>query len=152
MAESVLVTGLGHLQSDPQLIYGLGLTYTLQGNMLKAHQTFEDGLKLVESKLRANPRIGADYADAALFRARLGNKKQAINALLQSTRLDSEGEDILMKAARTYAILGKKPEMLEWFKHAKSLNVEFDAAYLSTALDFEKYRTDADLLSIARQE
>ncbi len=32
------------------------------------------------------------------------------------------------------------------------MNPEYDAAYLSTALDFEQYREDPDLLLFARQQ
>ncbi len=48
------------------------------------------------------------------------------------------------------AIFNQKEEMLKWFKKAKSLASDFDEAWLRTALDFENYRKDEDLIRLAR--
>lgn len=70
---------------------------------------------------------------------------------MNAVKHDSTNEETIMKVARGYAVLGLKNEMLMWFKRVKAMNPEYDAAYLRTAIDFEKYRSDPDLLIIARQ-
>lgn len=124
----------------------------LGGKTSAARRAFQDGLQLVESKLRKNPLVGENHAFVGLFQARLGNQEKAIAAAYEAFRLDSTNDEVVMKIARIYAILGKKEKMLEWFIRAKAMNPEFDVAYVNTVMDFERYRSDRDLLLIARQE
>ena len=70
---------------------------------------------------------------------------------MNAVKLDSTNEEIIMKIARGYAVMGLRNDMLSWFKRVRAMNPEYDAAYLRTAIDFEKYRSDTDLLMIARQ-
>ena len=107
---------------------------------------------MVQRKLRKNPKAGNTHAFEGLFQARLGNHSAARACAAKAFVLDSTNSDVVIKVARIYAVLRAKDEMLEAFTHAKAMDPEYDAAYLATALDFERYRNDPNLLSIARQE
>jgi hypothetical protein len=107
-------------------------------------------MKLFAAKIKKDPQVSDYHAWHGLFLARLGDPK-ATRSFAQAVKLDSTNEEIIMSVTRGYAILGMKTEMLQWFKRSKAMNPEYDAAYLRTALDFEKYRSDPDLLIIARQ-
>ena len=150
-AESVMTVGMKYLQDNPNIFYCLGVTYLLGNKQSDARKILNDGLNLVEGKIKNNPGNGDQYAFAGLFNARLGKKNAALQAIEKAIQLDSTNEEIIMKVTRAYAVLGQKSEMLNWYKRARTMNPEYDAAYLRTAMDFEKYRNDPDLLSIARQ-
>ncbi|MBI5476249.1 MAG: protein kinase [Ignavibacteriales bacterium] len=150
-AESLMSQGVFLFQDDYNIFYGLGVANLLNNKKFEASKTFNDGLNIVESEIKKNPRNGDLYAIAGLFNARLANKSAALLAINKAVKLDSTNEEVIMKVTRAYAVLGQKSEVLEWYKRAKSMNPEYDAAYLRTAMDFEKYRNDPDLLSIARQ-
>ncbi|MBI4811228.1 MAG: protein kinase [Ignavibacteriales bacterium] len=150
-AESVMTDAMKYLQDDHNIFYCLGVTYLLGNKQTNARKTFSDGLNFVEGKIKINPGNGDQYAFAGLFNARLGNKSAALKAIEKAAQLDSTNEEVIMKVTRAYAVIGQKSEMLKWFKRVKSMNPEYDAAYLRTAMDFEKYRNDPDLLSAARE-
>jgi tetratricopeptide (TPR) repeat protein len=150
-AESVMTVGMKYLQDNPNIFYCLGVTYLLGNKQSDARKILNDGLNLVEGKIKKNPGNGDQYAFAGLFNARLGNKNAALKAIEKAVQLDSTNEEVIMKVTRAYAVLGQKSEILKWFKRARAMNSEYDPAYLRTAMDFEKYRNDPDLLSIARQ-
>jgi len=152
LAESVITAGLSYIQSQPELYYDLGLVYAFKGKQSGALRAFQDGLKLIEESLAKDPGVADNHALAGLFSARLGNVSRAIAEASEAAGLDSTNEDVVIKVARIYAALGKKDQMLAWYRRAKSMNPEYDAAYLKTAMDFENYRKDPDLLLVARQE
>ena len=87
-----------------------------------------------------------------LFFARLGKAQEALQSISLAVKLDSLNEEVILDASRICAILGKKEQMLTWFEKARNMNPEYDAAFIATAIDFEKYRQDSDLLLAARQE
>ncbi|MDI6767181.1 MAG: protein kinase [Bacteroidota bacterium] len=150
-AESILTVGLSYRQDNYQLLYGFGVAYTLFNIQTNARRFFQEGLNIILEKINKNPKVGDLQACAGLFSARLGNAEAAVQYLSTAIQLDSTNEEILMKVTRIYAVLGQKENMLNWFKRARAMNPEYDPAYLRTAMDFEKYRNDPDLLSIARQ-
>jgi tetratricopeptide (TPR) repeat protein len=151
-AESVLEGGLKHLPGDYVLLYDLGLAYALAGNHAKASERFREGLGTVEEKLTKNPKAGDLHVYAGLLCARLGRVKEALAGAETASRVDSTDEDVAMKITRVYAVLGRKEEMLGWFRRTKSMNPEYDLPFLATAMDFERYRKDPDLLAIAGGE
>jgi serine/threonine protein kinase/tetratricopeptide (TPR) repeat protein len=150
-AESVLTAGMKNLQSDPEFLYVLGVTYRLGGKKSEATQIFQEGLGLIESKISKNPGVGDNSALTGLFQARLGNTSKALALAAEAIRLDSTNEEVLMKVTRLYSVLGNKEKMLKLFARTKAMNPEYDLAYLVTAMDFENYRNDINLLAIARQ-
>ncbi|HZY10145.1 MAG TPA: tetratricopeptide repeat protein [Bacteroidota bacterium] len=151
LAESVLTQGINLMPNNLELIYLLGVTLTITGKKEDARRTLDEGSRLVEDKIKKNPLVGSNYALAGLFHARLGNKDKAISSALEAFKYDSTDNEVIMKIARVYALLAKKDGMIEFYRKAKAMNPEYDLAYLSTALDFEKYRNDPDLLFVARQ-
>lgn len=152
VAESVLTSGSLMLSGDHRIAYSLGVTYALRGKASEARRELQNGLRLLDGKIRKNPSIGEYHADAALFHARLGDNPAALAATTRAMQLDSTNSDVVIKIARTFAILGKKEKVLEFFQRAKLMNPEYDAAYLATATDFERFRKNPDLQLIARQE
>ncbi len=152
VAESVLLVGQRHLPNQPQIFYDLGVSYALEKKSAQARRAFLEGARLVEVNLRKEPTVGDHQAYAGLFEARLGNPAAAVRHAQEAVRLDSTNEEVILKATRVFAVLGRKERMLELFKMVRRMNPEYDAAYLSTALDFERYREDPDLLLLARQQ
>ncbi len=151
-AESIVASGVRVIQGEHALRYLLGVAYELHGKKPLANAAFHDGLQLVEETISKNPDVGDNTAYAALFHARLGHTSKALSLASEAAKLGSTDEEVAMKIARVFAVLAKKDSMLQWYKRAKAMNPEYDAAYLTTAMDFEKYRQDRDLLTIARQE
>ncbi len=152
LAESVLTSGIRLMQNNHMVLYDLGLTYFIGERYKAAEQTFREGLQLVERKILKNPSVSDNFAYQGLFHARLGNAADAVTSAAQALKLDSTNNEILIKVARIYAALGNKEKMLTWFQRAKAMSAEYDAAYLATAIDFEKFRNDPDLLLMAKQE
>ena len=87
---------------------------------------------------------------AGLFSARLGYGEKALSYGQYAFAKDSSEESVI-DLAKIYCILGKKGETLEWFSRARKMNSEYDPAYLAITLDFEKFKNDDDLLSVARK-
>ncbi len=152
VAESLIGGGLHDLEGEHEFLYLLGVVHRLSGKRAEAARIFRDGLKLVQEKIAMNPGVADDVAFAGLFQARLGNVAYAISLAAGAARLDSSDEEVIMKITRMYGVLGMKEQMLGWFRRAKQMNPEYDAAYVATAMDFEKFRNDPDLLALARQE
>ncbi len=152
MAESIMISGMKYLQTEYEMLYLLGVAYALSGKHSAAARVFQEGLKLIEEKLSRNQDAGDENAYAALFHARLRQAPKAVAFASEAAKLGSTNEDVVLKIARVYAVLGLKEKMVEWFKRARGMNPEYDAAYLTTAMDFENYRQDPDLLAVARQE
>lgn len=149
-AESLLTAGLRQIPGDYKMFYYLGLISLFEGKPSAANRFLNEGLQLSGSKLMEDKTNGDLLTDVALFQARLGQVNFASENLMKAIRLDPS-EDIAIKISRTYAVLKKKKEMLDWFHRAKAMNPEYDAAYLRTALDFENYRSDPDLLLVTEQ-
>ena len=151
-AESILIKGTTYLQGKYEMHYLLGIALSFDGKGIAAREKFQDGLALLDRKIKKNPKVGIMYAQKGLFLARLGRGPEAIQTAELAIKLDSMNSDIALNISRIYAILEKKGKMLEWFDKARSMSPEFDAAFIATAIDFEKYRKDPDLLLVARQE
>ena len=131
----------------------LGLTYQLWNRNEDARRVFGNGLALVERNVTVQKDRAGSYALKALFLARTGKARESVRATIEAFRRDSTNYEIAFKIARVYAALGDRENMLTWFKRAKAVNpAEYDVAFVATALDFEKYRKDQELLSIAAQE
>ena len=151
-AESVLLSGIGYLQASHELLYALGVTYAKEGKQSDANRSYQAGLTLLEVRLRKNSLFALNHAFAGLFCARLGKAGQAESEAQQAIRIDSSDDEVVIRVARIYALLKNKDKMLYWFGRAKSMNPEYDAPYVATDMDFDFYRTDPDLLLVARQE
>ncbi len=150
--ESLLSSAMALIPGDHQIMYDLGVAYILGGKAKDGLKLLREGLQLVQQRIKKNPGAADHHAFEGLYNARLGEAGAAVKSVSEALQRDSSNEEILMKAARVFSITGKKPQMLEMFRRAKAANPEYNASYLATALDFERYRTDADLLLIARGE
>ncbi len=152
-AESTLSKAMKErFRANHDFLYRLGLTYYLRGEGMKAQQAFTDGLQSVQMTMQGQEKLAGNYATAGLFHARLGNIQMAIGNASKAIKLDSTDHEVVMKAARIYAVLGRPEQMAYYFKRAKEMNSEYDPAFLATSPDFEDYRSDSYLLAIARQK
>lgn len=150
-AESILQSGIRTLQSAPELFYALGVTYQRWNKRTAAITTLSEGLQLLQSKMRKEGESAEHAAEQGLFEARLGHSIAALASAEKAFSLDSTDDEVLIRIAGVHSILGNKRKMLEMFGRAKERSSEYDAAFLSTALNFERYRSDPDLLVLARQ-
>ena len=151
-AESTIRSGLRYFQDRHELLYDLGIVYSLQNRKSEAQSMFSDGLLLLKSKIQRNPSVSQNLIDRGLFHARHGESSEAIASANQAFRIDSLNNEILIKISGLYAVLGMKEKMVEWFKRAHTLNSEYDIPFLTTAIDFSRFKNDPDLQSIARQQ
>ena len=150
-ADSILQSGIRAIQSSPELFYTLGVTFQLSNKRTEAVTTLSEGLQLLQSKMRMEGESAEDMAEQGLFEARLRNVANASASVEKAFSMDSTDDEVLIRIAGVHSILGNKRKMLDMFKRAKERSPEYDAAYLSTALNFERYRSDPDLLVLARQ-
>jgi len=149
-AESVFTAGVQKAMSVLRLKYDLGVAVAQQGEYDRALEIWSEAMKRVRKEIdQPHPRA-EDVSYAALLSARLKNETLAFEFIRRAIELDSSDSEVLFNAARVYAVLGKKNQMLEMFRKARSKNPEYDAAYLATAVDFEKFRDDPELLALAR--
>ena len=150
-ADSILQSGIRAIQSSPELFYTLGVTFQLSNKRTEAVTTLSEGLQLLQSKMRTEGESAEDMAEQGLFEARLRKVANASASVEKAFSMDSTDDEVLIRIAGVHSILGNKRKMLDMFKRAKERSPEYDAAYLSTALNFERYRSDPDLLVLARQ-
>ncbi|MBI3194796.1 MAG: tetratricopeptide repeat protein, partial [Ignavibacteriae bacterium] len=151
-AESLITSGMKVLQSSHELFYFLGLSYEHSGKNSEAQQTYKQGLRMVNLKREKNPNIPEYHMYASLFSAKLHSRTEAVNSAQRAIELDSTNSYTILNRAKVAALLGEMQEMLSWYEKARTLNSDFDEAYLATAIEFEQYRNDADLLLIARMK
>jgi hypothetical protein len=55
----------------------------------------------------------------------------------------------MVRVAGIYALLSQREKMLDAYARAYASNPELDVQYLRTAIDFEHYRQDPELLTVA---
>jgi tetratricopeptide (TPR) repeat protein len=146
-----MISGIHLEPSNFRFRYPLGIALFHEGKKKEAIGAWNEGLQkaLVESE--RNPNLSEHKLSISLFNARLGNTNEALWRGKQAFALDSTNSDIVIGLAHLYAVLEQKNDMLYWFNRAKTMAPDFDEAYLRTALDFEQYRNDSELLTIAKK-
>jgi serine/threonine protein kinase/tetratricopeptide (TPR) repeat protein len=150
-ADAVLNSNSQYIENEPAIDYLKGIIDGRAGRERAAKKHYEAGLKTVMERISRNPGEAEYRASAGLFSAHLGNAKEAVRWASSAWSIDTS-EAITMEITRVYAILGRKAEVVEWYKRARAKNPEYDLAFLATELDLDKFRMDPDLLAIARQE
>lgn len=148
-AETVLNPCLQYEPNNYRLTYMLGIAESRLGRRDSALKIWKMGVGLAEAGTVKNPNVSEHFLYVALFSARLGYVDSAIIHAKRAVVIDSSAENV-MGMARIYAISGRKQEMIDWFKRARAMDPEYDASFLATDIDFEKYRSDPDLLLAAR--
>ncbi len=151
-AESVFTAGIRQVRENNRLLYDLGVAHHLQGTEAAAKAAWQQGLQAVKSELQREPSSPKHLPYAALFSARLKKEKGALSFMRGAISRDSTDSELIFSAARVYAVLGKKKEMLGMFRKARSMNPDYDVSYLKTAIDFENYRDDPALLAVLREQ
>ena len=148
-AESTLTACLQYEPNDYRMIYLLGLAKNREGEGTSANAIWKNGMRLADAGSVSNPNVSEHYLYVALFSARLGLADSALLHCKSAVAMDSSADNV-MGMARIYAILGKKQEMIDWFKRARTMSAEFDTQFLATEIDFETFRSDPDLILAAR--
>jgi len=149
-AESLLTQRLTAAPNEDELIYRIGFVYAKLGKPALSRAKFIEGSTLLEDRMRKNKTSAMYRASYGLFQARLNDVKKAVEFGEQAIRIDSS-EEVTLALAKIYAAVGMKDRMIAAFRAAKEKNVEYDAEYLHSAFDFDRYKSDPDLLAIARQ-
>jgi serine/threonine-protein kinase len=150
-AEYVATAGLRTNPGDHSLIYFRGLSTLFANRRDDARKILDEGYRLVAQRLAIDSGSVDLVVYSGLFAARLGNTREAQAAAELAAKLDSTHENSAMNIARIYAAAGLKSPAIKWFSRARAMNPEYDEAYLRTAIDFERLRTDPDLLLAARR-
>lgn len=150
-AESVLTAGRRHTSGDYRILYALGVAYSRLGNQFEADRVWREGLGTAQSNWEQQP-SSEPLSYIALMNARLRSEKSALKAVQLALQHDSTDSEVVFNTARVYAILGKRKEMLFFYKKARLMNPEYDLDYLTTALDFENFRNDTELRAIAQKK
>ncbi|MBI3189343.1 MAG: hypothetical protein HYZ33_01715 [Ignavibacteriales bacterium] len=152
LTESLAINAMKYLPSNQELFYFLGLAREHSGKNSDAQNTFKQGLRMTQFKLQKNELVADYHMYASLFSAKMHLRTDAILSAQKALELDSTNSYAVLNRAKVAAILGEKEDMLSWYEKARTLNSDFDAAYLATAIEFEQYRNDADLLLVARMK
>jgi class 3 adenylate cyclase/TolB-like protein/cytochrome c-type biogenesis protein CcmH/NrfG len=150
-AEILLSEGL---QLDPfnyHFLYILGIAQFYNSKTLDASNSWKKGIALAKNDVKRNAQLGEPKIYVALFGARLQRKEESLAFAQQCFQEDSLNSDVYLGLSRVYAIMGERKQMVSWFQRATEKNQEFDEAFIKTSLDFEKFRNDAELLSLAQK-
>ncbi len=81
-----------------------------------------EAIRLTESVLEVNPKDATVLSDRAVYRAKLGQYKQALDDITRSRKLAPEDSNVTYKAAIVYALAGRTDEALGMIQKALQLN------------------------------
>jgi tetratricopeptide (TPR) repeat protein len=95
----------------------LGIAYRHEGQTAKSAAALEEAIKLVDSELLVNPKRADLYSFAAYYRA-LAGKKDVEDLLARALALGSDDNDILIRVAGAYALIGKEDRAAEFVRKA----------------------------------
>jgi class 3 adenylate cyclase/tetratricopeptide (TPR) repeat protein len=149
-AKRKLIESLKLNPSDYDLLYTLGIAYSQAGQRDSAAKVWRSGLAVAENNIRTDSGLADHYTYAGLFAARLGMGALAMNYGHTAVVKDSS-EDNVLNLSKIFAIMGAKNDMIIWFSRARAMDSEYGETFLRVDLDFEKYKTDPDLLLAARK-
>jgi adenylate cyclase len=145
-AESVFTSGVATIGESYQLLYDLGVSVSRRGGDGRARGIWRKALAYTLRLIGNEPSSAMHQIYAGLLSARLAKRSAALGYVRDAIQTDSTDNEVLIGAARVYAVLGMKNELVSAFRKARAMNAEYDASYLTTALDFEEYRRDPELV------
>jgi tetratricopeptide (TPR) repeat protein len=90
----------------------LGICYRRLGQTQEAARAYEAGLKAADEAKSMNPRYGRHRANAAFFRAVLGERALAESEIAQAMTLSVDGTEVRAAAVATYEALGEREATL----------------------------------------
>ncbi|HLX11377.1 MAG TPA: tetratricopeptide repeat protein, partial [Bacteroidota bacterium] len=150
-AETILKTGLQHDSTNYALLDLYGTAKNRNGDHSSAVAVWKSALTLSAGRAAVNPNVSLHFLYCGIFNARLGQADSAVYYGGLAWKKDPSSDNAI-GAALIYSILDKKSDLIEWFAKAKSMDPEYDASYLAIQLDFDKYKSDSDLLAAANSK
>lgn len=88
------------------------------GEAHKAAQAYAQAILLTEDDLRVNPRSAETLAHLALYRAKTGQRVEAVKAIEQAIALSPDSVDRMYNAALVYHLVGDRQRALSWLRKA----------------------------------
>lgn len=149
-AESLLALQCSLHPKNYRLQYQMGIAFSARSAPEPAKEWWERSYHYAQDEAAKNPTLADPLLFCALSRARLDKKEEALSFVNRLTALDTLSADNMIGAARVQAILQDKDAVLTWFAKARLHDPSYDESYLKTALDFERFRDDPELLAVAR--
>jgi tetratricopeptide (TPR) repeat protein len=148
-ADSLLEGARKAVEGDPDLLYLHGIVESCRGRTAVAKEIFQSGLDEVRNRLRQQPSDPGLIASEGLYSVRLGERIDPAVLAGEILRIDSIHEGSILGVVRLFALTREKEKMLEWFGRVRKMNsAEYNEGWLKTAVDFEYFRNDPDLLKI----
>jgi tetratricopeptide (TPR) repeat protein len=150
-ADSLLEGARKAVEADPDLLYLHGIVESCRGRIAVAKDIFQTGREEVRSRLRQQPSEPGLIASEGLYSVRLGERIDPAVLAGEILRIDSIHEGSILGVVRLYALSRDKEKMLEWFGRVRKMNrAEYNEGWLKTAVDFEYFRNDPDLLKMLK--
>lgn len=147
-AEELMRSAINDIRGDYNLLYVLAIAHLAAGHTPEAKLALQQGLRLAQEQQKARPENSSLRAVQGLFEARLERKIEA-GRLAARASTDSLNPETMVRVAGIYALLSQREKMLDAYARAYASNPELDVQYLRTAIDFEHYRQDPELLAVA---
>ena len=85
----------------------LGIAYKHENQPEKAAAALGKAVKLTESELLVNPKRADLYSFAAYYRATAGTTENVDTLARRALELDGDDNDIVLRIAGTYALMGR---------------------------------------------
>lgn len=120
----------------------------LEGSFDLANNKYEDALRAYKKVVNLKPDHPLAWTNGGLALRKLGRYNEALESYEQALGLSPDDPPTLYQTAATYALLRKKPKMLEHLTRA----FQFDGELKDEALNdpaFEFYWHDADFKNLA---
>jgi serine/threonine protein kinase/tetratricopeptide (TPR) repeat protein len=151
-AGSLLKKSRRNSQDDLEILYLSGIVEQRLKRTVEAQGLFTRGKQIIANGLREDPSDPSLLAYHGLFSSRLGEPVDLAALAGEVLRVDSIHEASLLGIVRLFALTRQKPLLLKWFARIKGMNdAEYNEGWLMTAVDFEDYRKDPDLLDLIRK-
>jgi serine/threonine protein kinase/tetratricopeptide (TPR) repeat protein len=110
------------------------------GNSEKARGAYETALKLLETALSVNPKDATAISSLALYQAKLGRKKQALDAAAKSLALSPKDKTILFNAAVVSELLDERAQAIGLLRQAVAGG--FPTSEIATDPELKNLRMD----------
>ncbi len=120
----------------------LEMTYRRKGDVKLARASGTKMLELIDRKLSINAEDAIALSRAASYKAQLGDKISASNALERVLEIAPNDGLALYNCACTYATLGQKEEAFELLQKAIKIGFRNIIAWVENDPDFERFRDD----------
>jgi serine/threonine protein kinase/Flp pilus assembly protein TadD len=126
----------------------LGDAYWFSGDRNRAVEAYRTAITLAEDVLKVNPHRPTTIGYVALYRAMLGDKKEALDYLRRALQLAPDVPELRFTAALVYNQLGDRKGTLSWLE--KSLQAGYSANIVLDAPAFDELKTDPKFRALSK--